>query len=146
MIIAFFGGIIYNERCQLFGGVFDLIWGGIIFFGGFYSLFRFGKIWCVYTAQIIIADREMSVYNGREIDENILYDNIRSYRYEEHKGAYSLQIKLWTGGSKSFNSGGQLLTTDEIALFIDMVRAFESAAGNYQPQQQQQGASAPILR
>lgn len=140
--VAVCGGIVYNEKHLLLGGVFDLMWGGIILFGGMYSLFRLGKIRCAYTAQIAVAGEEMVIYDNRGV-ETILYNNIATYRYEAFNGGHTLRIRLLNGDSRKFNSGGQFVADDETAVFVDMARVFESAVRNYQ---QQQGSSASILR
>ena len=118
------------------------MWGGIILFGGMYSLFRLGKIWCTYTAQIVLAGEGILVYDSMGV-ENILYNNIASYRYEAFNGGHTLRIRLLNGESRKFNSGGQFVTDDETAVFVDMARAFELAVSNYQ---QQQSLSSSILR
>lgn len=142
VVIAVCVGIVYNEKYLLLGGKFDLIWSGVILFGGIYSLFRLGKVWCTYAAQIALASEGMLVYDNTGV-ENILYNNIASYRYEAFNEGHALRIRLLNGESRKFNSGGQFVTDDEAAVFADMMRDFESSISNYQ---QQQGSSASMLR
>ena len=142
IVIAFFGGVIYNNNHQLFGGTGDLVWGGVTFLGGGYGLYRFGKTWCASTVQIVVAPRGVAVFSEQQT-EDIPYGSIRSYRYEAFNDGHSLRIKLLTGKTRSFNSGGRFITNEEAVVFVEMVRAFESAVSAYQ---QQQGSSASILR